>query len=118
MESFSILAIIGWGALAALVAYILYVGSQRAQGRPMRFSVTLIVALLVVGLGFNIVGNGLVFIQPQERGVVISALSPTGYREPALSPGLHLIVPVLENVKRYSVAQQHTRCRKRRPKAR
>ncbi len=106
MEGFGILGVIGWALLLGLVAYLLYVGMQRSQGRAMRFSVTLIVILAVLGLGLNVVGNGMVFIQPQERGVVISALSGTGYRAPSLNPGLHLIMPALENVERFSIAQQ------------
>ena len=106
MDSFGIIGIIGWVLIFILIAYVLYVGSQRAQGRAQRYSVTLIVLLLVGGLGLNTLGSGLVFIQPQERGIIISALSTTGYRSPAISPGLHLIVPFVENIKRYSVAQQ------------
>jgi regulator of protease activity HflC (stomatin/prohibitin superfamily) len=106
MDSFGILGVIGWVLVFALVAYVLYIGSQRAQGRAVRYSITLIVLLIVGGVGLNTLGSGLVFIQPQERGIIISALSTTGYREPVLNPGLHLIVPFFENVKRYSVAQQ------------
>ena len=106
MDNFAIFSVVGWVLIIALVAYIIYVGAQRSQGRMMRFSVTIIVLLLVGGLGLNTVGNGLVFVQPQERGVVISALSNTGYRGPSINPGLHLVVPFVENVKRYSVAQQ------------
>ena len=106
MDNFGLLTIVGWALLLALVAYILYVSAQRTQGRPVRFSLTLILALVIGGLGLNTLGSGLVFIQPQERAVVISALSTTGYRGPALNPGLHLIVPFFESVKRYSIAQQ------------
>jgi regulator of protease activity HflC (stomatin/prohibitin superfamily) len=105
-EGFGILGVIGWAFLLGLVAYVVAVGMQRSQGRPARFSVTLIIALAGLGVGLNVVSNGLVFIQPQERGVVISALSGTGYRGPSLNPGLHLIMPALESVERYSVAQQ------------
>lgn len=106
MDSFAIFGIIGWLLIFVLVGYVLYIGSQRAQGRGVKYSVTLIVLLIIGGLAFNTIGNGLVFIQPQERAIVISALSPVGYRGPALSPGVHLIVPLVENVKRYTVAQQ------------
>lgn len=106
MDSFGIISIIGWALFIALIAYILYVGSQRAQGRAMRYSVTLIALFLVGGIALNTLGSGLVFIQPQERALIISALSSTGYRGPSLNPGLHLIVPFFESVKRYSVAQQ------------
>jgi regulator of protease activity HflC (stomatin/prohibitin superfamily) len=106
MDSFGILGVIGWVLIFGLIAYLLYIGSQRAQGRGVKYSVSLIILLVVGAVVFNTAGNGLVFIQPQERAIVISALSPVGYRGPALSPGLHFIVPFVENVKRYSVAQQ------------
>ena len=47
-----------------------------------------------------------VFIEPQERGVVISAVSPLGYRPQALQPGLTWIIPGLENVKLYPISKQ------------
>jgi len=49
---------------------------------------------------------GLVFLQADQYGIVISALQPTGYRTTPLSPGLHWVVPFLENVKSYSIAKQ------------
>ncbi|MFN2282185.1 MAG: SPFH domain-containing protein, partial [Anaerolineales bacterium] len=47
----------------------------------------------------------LVFIQPQERGVVISAIEPKGYREDILQPGLRWVIPYAENVKTYSISK-------------
>jgi regulator of protease activity HflC (stomatin/prohibitin superfamily) len=48
----------------------------------------------------------LVFIEPTERGVVISAVAPKGYREQALQPGLRWIIPFVESVKTYSIFRQ------------
>lgn len=50
--------------------------------------------------------NTLIFIQPEERGVVISALSSQGYRENALDPGLQFVIPFAESVRRYSIAKE------------
>jgi regulator of protease activity HflC (stomatin/prohibitin superfamily) len=52
------------------------------------------------------ISAGLVFIQPEERGVVISAVAPKGYRENALQPGLRWIIPFFENVKIYPISRQ------------
>jgi len=60
---------------------------------------------LLAGLAATSLGAGLVFINPEERGVVISALSPGGYRTQALQPGLRWIVPYLESVRRYSISR-------------
>src|SRR5574338_376774 len=67
---------------------------------------SLTVGVLVTALLLTVVGAGLVFINPEERGVVISALADKGYREQALSPGLHWIVPFAERVERYKISRQ------------
>jgi regulator of protease activity HflC (stomatin/prohibitin superfamily) len=100
------LGLIGWGMIGLLILYVLFVASQRAQRREARFSATIVLVLLIGGLALNTLGAGLVFIQPQERAVVISALSSTGYRSDALQPGLRWIVPYAESVVRYSISNQ------------
>ncbi len=52
------------------------------------------------------VAAGLVFVPPQERGVVISAIAPDGYRKEALTPGLHWIIPYAEYVVYYPISKQ------------
>ncbi len=52
------------------------------------------------------VSAGLVFIEPDKRGVVISAMAPKGYREAALTPGLHWVIPFAENVVEYPISRQ------------
>jgi len=106
MELGSTFGLIGWGLIGVLILYALFVASQRAQRREGKVSITIVIVLLVGGLTLNTLGAGLVFIQPQERGVVISALSGTGYRPEALGPGLHWIMPYAENVVRYSISNQ------------
>jgi regulator of protease activity HflC (stomatin/prohibitin superfamily) len=106
MDLGSTFGLIGWGLIGLLVLYVLFIASQRAQRREAKFSATIVIVLLVGGLALNTLGAGLVFIQPQERGVVISALSGSGYRPAALGPGLHWIVPYAENVVRYSISNQ------------
>jgi regulator of protease activity HflC (stomatin/prohibitin superfamily) len=66
-------------------------------------------ALLATGLTaviLSVISAGLVFIRPEERGVVISAIAPKGYREQALQPGLNWIVPFFESVKTYPISRQ------------
>ncbi|NJM42464.1 MAG: hypothetical protein HC853_17860 [Anaerolineae bacterium] len=104
MANFGILSLIGFLLLLALVIYIVYVASQRAQGRNLKFSVILIAVLAAGGLILNALGRGLVFVPPQERGVVISLAG--GMRPAALQPGVHFVAPVIEFVERYSIGQQ------------
>lgn len=67
---------------------------------------TIILVLAVVAVLLTSVSAGLVFIQPEERGVVISAVAPDGYRTQALQPGLRWIIPFLENVVTYKISRQ------------
>ena len=101
--SFSLLALVLFGAL---IAYVVWVLVERQNRRPRRISITLVLILLVGGLVAMSLGSGLVFIEPEERGVVISALSSRGYRSGVLTPGLHWIAPYAERVQRYSIAQR------------
>jgi regulator of protease activity HflC (stomatin/prohibitin superfamily) len=77
-----------------------------SRGQPARGMTTLIIALLVAALLLSTIGVGLVFLQADQYGVVISAFQPNGYRSQPLGPGLHWVVPFFENVKSYSVARK------------
>jgi regulator of protease activity HflC (stomatin/prohibitin superfamily) len=96
----------------ATVAWLVFVGAvvlvimRAARNKPMRgggltILVTAVIAVLLTGLS-----SGVVFIEPQERGMVLSALSPTGYRADTLPPGIHFIIPGFETVVRYPISRQ------------
>jgi regulator of protease activity HflC (stomatin/prohibitin superfamily) len=99
--------LLGWALLIGLVVYVASVMAQRAQRRDARVSLVVVAVLLVGGLAASTLGAGLVFINPEERGVVLSMLSPSGYRSQALQPGLNWIVPYFEKLaRRYSISRQ------------
>jgi len=75
------------------------------QGRKARGTVTGIIVALVVAVLLNTVSAGLVFILPQERGVVISAVEAGGYRKNTLQPGLRWVIPYAESVKTYTISK-------------
>ena len=97
------LASFAWiGVVGVLALIFVRVGrSQSAKGLT-----SLVVGLLVAALLLTAVGAGLVFLQANEYGVVISAFAPNGYRTQALGPGLHWIIPFVESVQKYSIAKQ------------
>ena len=101
-----ILSIVGWGAIGLLVLYLFYVVSMRSQGRSVRISIVVVLILLVIGLGLNALGAGLVFIDQAEAGVVISPLTSGGVRPDPLRSGIHWVLPFIESVDRFSIAQQ------------
>ena len=98
-------------SLAGLT-WMLFIGSiivavmRASRGKGIRGAVPLVIIMLLVALIFSSASAGIVFIQPEERGVVISALSPQGYRSEALQPGLRWVIPFLENVITYPISRQ------------
>ncbi len=91
--------------LAALAVIVLVV-ARAGRAQPVKGAAAAILGLIVLAVVMTVVSAGLVFIQPEERGVVISALDPKGYRTEALQPGLRWVVPFLENVVIYPISRQ------------
>jgi len=69
------------------------------------FSYRLLWPLLGV-LTVNVASASMVFIDPREVGVVVSLLAPNGVREQPMYSGLHLKVPLFEEVVRYPIIIQ------------
>ena len=95
-------ATLAW--LAALVIIGLAV-MRASQGQALKGAPVFVILAVVIALILTSIGAGLVFIQPTDRGVVISALDE-GVRQEALQPGLNWIVPFLENVIEYPISRQ------------
>jgi len=89
-------------ALAVIVLAVVRAG----RNQPFKAAGGLVAGGVVVALLLTVVSAGLVFIQPEERGVVISAVDPDGYRDIPLEPGLHWIIPFAENVVTYPISRQ------------
>lgn len=100
---FSTLTIIAW---ILFVAVAIVIGTQKARNQPIRRSGMIIGIILGGAILLTLINAGLVFINPQERGVVISAIMPEGYRQEPLEPGLSWIVPFVENVIPYDISYQ------------
>jgi regulator of protease activity HflC (stomatin/prohibitin superfamily) len=99
------LALLAW---FAVVGMIIYSASRASRGQDggARTRLTLIGVVVLIAIALTTLGAGLVFIEPPERGVVISAISPLGYREEALQPGLRWVVPFVESVVPYPISKQ------------
>jgi regulator of protease activity HflC (stomatin/prohibitin superfamily) len=98
------LALVAWITVAAAAALTITV---TARGRrPERAWTGVGAGVLVAGL-LSLGATGLVFIEPTERGVLISALRPYTLAQAPLGPGLHWIVPVAERVRLYSIASRN-----------
>jgi regulator of protease activity HflC (stomatin/prohibitin superfamily) len=92
-----------WIGVLALIVLSVVRASRNQKTRPLT---TVILVLAISALLLTTIGAGLVFVQPEERGVVISAVASEGYRQDPLQPGLRWIIPFLETVQRYPISKQ------------
>jgi regulator of protease activity HflC (stomatin/prohibitin superfamily) len=98
-----IFAVIAWLAFFGLIAVVVL---RSSRGKKIKGAVTILLVILAAALVLSTVSAGIVFIQPEERGVVISAIQPTGYRLQPLQPGLRWIIPFFESVVVYPISRQ------------
>jgi regulator of protease activity HflC (stomatin/prohibitin superfamily) len=96
LAGFAWLAAIGLGILALTRAG----RNQTSKGIGSTAVVVLVLAAILSTLG-----AGLVYVESSERGVV-RTVRAGGVRPDALAPGLHWILPVVEQVVTYSISNQ------------
>jgi regulator of protease activity HflC (stomatin/prohibitin superfamily) len=65
-----------------------------------------IIMSFILALTITLISAAMVFIEPQQVGVVVSILSRDGYREQPFRSGLHWIVPLAERVNIYPIYWQ------------
>jgi len=97
-----IVASLSWLVFLGVIVIAVMRASRR---QPVRGLTTAIVVIGVFALVLSTASAGLVFIRPEQRGVVITALAP-GYRQQALQPGLRWVIPFVENVVTYPISKQ------------
>jgi regulator of protease activity HflC (stomatin/prohibitin superfamily) len=98
----SAIAVLSWLAVIGLLVVTVLRASRQ---KPVKATVTALIVTVLLALVLNTISAGLVFIQPQERGVVISAIQE-GVRPEALQPGLTWVVPYFESVITYPISRQ------------
>ena len=99
----STLVAVTW--IAVIIGIVILV-MRASRNQPTSGGGRIVLILVLVAVLMTVVSAGLVFVNPQERAIVISAVSPEGYRQEALEPGLHWIIPFLENVVLYPISRQ------------
>jgi regulator of protease activity HflC (stomatin/prohibitin superfamily) len=106
MNVASIIKLFAAVAWVAFFGLIFIVALRASRNKNLKGAITILLVVLCAAIVLSIVSAGLVFIQPEERGVVISALQPGGYRSEPLQPGLRWIIPFFENVVVYPISRQ------------
>lgn len=97
-------ALAGFAWLAAIGLVVLALIRTGRNQNSRGISSTAVVVLVIAAI-FSTLGAGLVYVESSERGVV-RTIRAGGVRPDALEPGLHWILPVVEQVVTYSIANQ------------
>ncbi len=100
---FTSLAVVSGIILVGLFGVMVMMASR---GQKLKNAVPLMLTFLLLTVVLATVGAGIVFVPPNEAGVVISYITPKGYRDAPLASGLHLIVPYAESVVMYPISKQ------------
>ncbi|TET97198.1 MAG: hypothetical protein E3J30_09770, partial [Anaerolineales bacterium] len=98
----SALSTMAWVAALAVIGLAV---ARAARGQRFRAAGGIVIGIIVLALVLTTVSAGLVFIQPTDRGVVIT-VAEGGVRQEALQPGLNWVMPFLENVITYPISRQ------------
>jgi regulator of protease activity HflC (stomatin/prohibitin superfamily) len=108
IQALNVLTVITWVTLIILVLISL-VRRARLDGWGSALSSQLRwrnLLLLLLALSLTVLVRSLVFVKPQEVGVVVSLISANGYRDRPFRSGLHWLPPLLEEVHIYPIYWQ------------
>jgi len=95
--------IAGYPWIGVIGVFVLIIGRVSPRQPGVALS-SLIIGLIVVAILMTTVGAGLVFVEPDQRGVVIT-IGKGGILPDALQPGIHWIIPFVQRVELYSIAR-------------
>jgi regulator of protease activity HflC (stomatin/prohibitin superfamily) len=106
MNISALIGIIATAAWLAAIGFTVLAVVRAGRNHPIRGGWVTVLILFVLAVIVSSLSAGMVFINPEERGVVISAVSAGGYRPNAMEPGLHFVIPFAESVVRYQISRQ------------
>ena len=108
-NALNVITIAAWVFFAFMVAILALRAFQVGGVREALKALTSwrILLTLLITLSLTMLSASLVFVEPQQAGVVVSLISPEGYRSQPFRSGLHWIVPLAERVVRYPIYIQN-----------
>ncbi len=96
-------AVIAWIGFIGLLAVVF---ARASRGQAVRGLSSALIGLLVIAILVTSVGVGLVFVEPDEIGLVVTVVGAGGIRPEPLPAGLHWVIPFAERVETYSIRNQ------------
>lgn len=87
-----------------LVVYVVWVFVERSRRRERKIRISVVVVILIGALLLSALSSSIVVIDAGEVGVVFNAF--IGTKPLPLYPGMHLVIPYVETVYRYTTQEQ------------
>jgi len=100
-----VLSIIAFAGLVIAGFGVFVIAQNISRREPARLGVLITVVGIVIAALFFIMGAGVIEVQANEVGVVFNVLNGKLSDEP-LRAGMHIIIPGIQEVTIYSIAQQ------------
>ena len=94
-------------AWIGFIGILVTISVRASRKQPIGGLSTAAIVLIVTALLLTTAGAGIVFIEPDELGVVVTVLGSGGIRPDPLDSGLHWIVPFAERVERFPRTNQN-----------
>ena len=94
-------------AWIGFIGILVTISVRASRRQPVGGLSTAAIVLVVAALVLTTIGAGIVFIEPDELGVVVTVLGEGGIHPDPLDSGLHWIVPFAERVERYPRVNQN-----------
>ena len=105
MNIAQVVQFIASGAWLVVIGLVVLMVTRSSRGQPVKGFSSGVVVMIVVAIALSTVGAGLVFIEPDEMAVVITA-GEGGIRPAPLTAGIHFVIPFIERVERYTILRQ------------
>jgi regulator of protease activity HflC (stomatin/prohibitin superfamily) len=94
-------------AWIGFIGILITISVRASRKQPVGGLSTAAIVLVVAALVLTTAGAGIVFIEPDELGIVVTVLGSGGIRPDPLDSGLHWIVPFAERVERFPRTNQN-----------
>jgi regulator of protease activity HflC (stomatin/prohibitin superfamily) len=107
-----VLTVLTWSIwiifFAVVILYLWQTARTRGVATALRrlFSLRPVLLLLLIAVMLTLLYRSVMFVEPQQVGVVVSLVSPGGYRDRPLRSGLRWLVPLAEDARLYPISWQ------------
>ena len=105
MNIAQVVQFIASGAWLLVIGLVVLTVTRSSRGQAVKGFSSFVVIALLVAIALSTAGAGLVFIEPDEMAVVITA-GQGGIRPDPLTAGMHWVIPFVERVEIYSILRQ------------